>query len=36
MRALIEKEEGVSSLAVGIRREQAIDHVLAHATIVTA
>lgn len=36
MRALIEKEGGVSSLAVGIRREKAIDHVLAHATIVTA
>jgi trigger factor len=36
MRALIEKEGGVSSLAVGIRREKAIDFVLSHATIVTA
>jgi hypothetical protein len=36
MRALIEKEGGLSSLAVGIQREKAIDHVLAHATIVTA
>ena len=36
MRALIEKEGGVAALATGIRREKAIDFVLAHATIVTA
>ena len=36
MRALIEKEGGVAALAAGIRREKAIDFVLAHATIVTA
>lgn len=36
MRALIEKEGGVSSLAVGIRREKAIDFMLAHATIIAA
>jgi trigger factor len=36
MRALLEKEGGVASLAVGIRREKTIDFLLAHATIVTA
>ena len=36
MRALIEKQGGVAALAAGIRREKAIDFVLAHATIVTA
>ena len=36
MRALLEKEGGVAPLAAGIRREKAIDFVLAHATIVTA
>ena len=36
MRALLEKEGGVASLAVGIRREKTIEFLLAHATIVTA
>ena len=36
MRTLLEKEDGVGSLAVGIQREKAIDFVLAHATIVVA
>ena len=36
MRALLEKEGGVASLAVGIRREKTIDFLLAHATIVAA
>ncbi len=36
MRALLEKQGGVASLAVGIRREKTIDFLLAHATIITA
>ena len=36
MRALLEKEGGVASLAVGIRREKTIEFLLAHATIVVA
>ena len=35
-RAQLEKDGGVEQLAVGLRREKAIDIVLAHATIVTA
>ena len=36
MRALLEKEGGVASLAVGIRREKTIEFLLAHATIIVA
>ncbi len=36
MRALLEKEGGVASLAVGIGREKTIEFLLAHATIVSA
>ena len=35
-RALLEKEGGVDQLAIGLRREKAIDLVLFEATIVTA
>ena len=36
MRALLEKEDGIGSLALGMRREKTIQHLLAHATIVEA
>ena len=36
MRALLDKEGGVASLAVGIRREKTIEFLLAHATIIVA
>ena len=35
-RALLEKEGGVDQLTTGLRREKAIDLVLAEATVVTA
>jgi trigger factor len=35
-RAVLEREGGLASLAVGLRREKTIDFVLTHATIVTA
>lgn len=35
-RAILEKEDGTASLAVGIRREKVINLVLEHATVVTA
>ncbi len=36
MRALLEKEDGIASLALGMRREKTIQHLLSHATIVEA
>lgn len=36
MRAMLEKEDGVASLALGMRREKTIQHLLSHATIVEA
>ena len=36
VRALIDKEDGVDRLMVGLRREKAIDFLLSRATIVTA
>ena len=36
MRALLEKEDGVAALALGMRREKTIQHLLSHATIVEA
>ena len=36
MRAILEKEDGVASLALGMRREKTIQHLLSHATIVEA
>ena len=36
MRALLEKQDGLASLAAGMRREQTIGHLLARATIVEA
>ena len=36
MRALLEKEDGIASLTLGMRREKTIQHVLSHATIVEA
>ena len=36
MRALLEKEDGIASLALGMRREKTIQHLLSHATIIEA
>ena len=36
MRALLAKEDGIASLALGMRREKTIQHLLSHATIVEA
>ena len=36
MRAILEKEDGVASLALGMRREKTIQHLLSHATIIEA
>ena len=36
MRAILEKDDGVASLALGMRREKTIQHLLSHATIVEA
>ena len=36
MRALLEKEDGIASLALGMRREKTIQHLLSRATIVEA
>ena len=36
MRALLEKEDGIAALALGMRREKTIQHLLSHATIIEA
>ena len=36
MRALLEKEDEIASLALGMRREKTIQHLLSHATIIEA
>ena len=36
MRALLEKEDGIGSLALGMRREKTIQHLLSRATIIEA